>query len=193
VICSIENCSKPTKARGFCAAHWRRWRLYGDALGGGTSDGAPMAFLEAAIRSQTDECILWPFSRGSGGYAKVYFGQKMREAHRLVCQMVHGEPTDPSYHAAHDSNGSPCLGRHCVNPRHLRWASALENQADRTAHGTSSKGERRGSRAKLSPSEVAQIRDLRNLESQRVTALRFNVGRETIGRIQRGESWRISI
>lgn len=187
-ICSIENCGKPAKARGYCAAHWRRWRLHGHPLGGGTPDGAPMAFLEAAISSDTDDCILWPFSCGSGGYAKVYFNQKMREAHRLVCQRVHGDPPDPSYHAAHDNNGVPCAGRHCINPRHLRWASALENHADREAHGTSGKG-RRGSRAKLTASNVEQIRQLRGSEIQGDIARRFGVGRETIGRIHRNESW----
>ena len=31
--CSIEGCEKPAKGRGWCAAHWLRWRKYGDPLG----------------------------------------------------------------------------------------------------------------------------------------------------------------
>ena len=189
-ICSIENCGKPARARGYCSAHWRRWRLHGHPLGGGTPDGAPMAFLNAAVISETDDCILWPYSCGLSGYAKVYFERKMREAHRIVCQRVHGDPPDVSYHAAHDNNGAPCVGRHCINPRHLRWASALENHADREAHGTLGKG-RRG-REKLTASDVEKIRGLKGVEVQNDIAKRFGVGRETIGRIHRGESWRAS-
>lgn len=28
-LCSIEGCGKPLKARGFCDAHWCRWRKHG--------------------------------------------------------------------------------------------------------------------------------------------------------------------
>jgi len=36
-ICSVEGCSKPACARGYCNSHWHRWRRYGDPLGGGPS------------------------------------------------------------------------------------------------------------------------------------------------------------
>lgn len=29
-ICSIDGCSNPSKARGWCGKHWTRWRHYGD-------------------------------------------------------------------------------------------------------------------------------------------------------------------
>lgn len=28
--CSIKGCGKPARARGWCIAHWARWRKYGD-------------------------------------------------------------------------------------------------------------------------------------------------------------------
>jgi Recombination endonuclease VII len=31
-MCSIDGCSKQARARGWCAAHWKRWRTYGDPL-----------------------------------------------------------------------------------------------------------------------------------------------------------------
>ena len=31
--CAIGGCSKPAKARGWCGAHWWRWRQHGDPLG----------------------------------------------------------------------------------------------------------------------------------------------------------------
>ena len=30
--CSIEGCDRPVKSRGWCAAHYKRWREYGDPL-----------------------------------------------------------------------------------------------------------------------------------------------------------------
>lgn len=32
-ICSIPECGKPNKARGWCSAHWWRWKTHGDPLG----------------------------------------------------------------------------------------------------------------------------------------------------------------
>jgi hypothetical protein len=29
-MCSIDGCYKPTRFRGYCRAHYRRWKLYGD-------------------------------------------------------------------------------------------------------------------------------------------------------------------
>lgn len=33
--CSIDGCGKPTKARGWCSTHYKRWTLHGDPLFGG--------------------------------------------------------------------------------------------------------------------------------------------------------------
>ena len=32
-ICSIADCGKPVAGRGWCTAHWTRWRRHGDPLG----------------------------------------------------------------------------------------------------------------------------------------------------------------
>lgn len=33
--CTIDGCQKPVLARGWCSAHWTRWKRHGDPLGGG--------------------------------------------------------------------------------------------------------------------------------------------------------------
>lgn len=33
-ICSVEGCDRKVRARGFCIAHWKKWRRYGDPLKG---------------------------------------------------------------------------------------------------------------------------------------------------------------
>lgn len=32
LLCSIEDCPKPARTRGWCAAHYEHWRKYGDPL-----------------------------------------------------------------------------------------------------------------------------------------------------------------
>lgn len=35
--CSIDDCGKPMLARGWCSAHWTRWKRHGDPMAGGPS------------------------------------------------------------------------------------------------------------------------------------------------------------
>ena len=35
-MCSVKGCGKPHYGRGWCNAHYTRWRRHGDPLGGGT-------------------------------------------------------------------------------------------------------------------------------------------------------------
>lgn len=41
--CTVAECHSPHVARGFCAKHWRRWKLYGDPLGRGRIGKPPTA------------------------------------------------------------------------------------------------------------------------------------------------------
>jgi hypothetical protein len=34
-VCSVEGCGDKAKARGWCAKHYRRWKMHGEPLGGG--------------------------------------------------------------------------------------------------------------------------------------------------------------
>lgn len=33
-LCSVEDCTRPVRARGYCSTHWARWRKHGDPLAG---------------------------------------------------------------------------------------------------------------------------------------------------------------
>ena len=54
----------------------------------------------------------------------------MRPAHRVVCALVHGEPSTPDLEAAHSCDNPPC-----INPRHLSWLTRAQNIADSYARG----------------------------------------------------------
>jgi len=141
-VCKIDGCDKRPYARGFCNRHYQRWLRHGDPLGGKTVS-APLRYFREVVMTHTgDECLDWPFSRDSKGYAKVRFNSQYRIVSRLACMEAHGEPPTPEHHAAH-SCGRGKEG--CVNPHHMRWATPKENEADKLIHGRSDY--RRGNRS----------------------------------------------
>lgn len=185
MTCSVHDCSKPKKARGMCAMHYKRFSLYGDVNGKGTPKGEPKKWLEAAKNCSSDECLIWPFNRGGDGYGRIMRYRACKLAHREMCEIVHGPPPTSRHEAAHTCGN----GRGgCVNPKHLRWATPVENQADRIGHGTSNRGERHGNSVLTEP-EVLQIRALKGVVSQKQIAASFGVSRTAIRLIHNRKTW----
>ena len=154
-ICSIAGCGKPTKGRGWCAAHYHRWTRHGDPLGGGSFYGeAAQFYRDVVLPHHGTECLIWPYARMGNGYAELRVDGRARLVHRMVCIAVHGEPPTPKHEAAHS-----CGRGHdaCVNSDHLRWATPAENIQDQILHGTRHRGDRTGT-SRLSADDVRAIR-----------------------------------
>lgn len=185
-ICSVSDCDKAARALGFCESHYRRFRRHGDPLGGAKSPGELMDFIQdIAVPYTGSDCLLWPFSRTRLGYGKISIKSKDREAHRVVCELVHGSPPGDNYCAAH-SCGRGHEG--CVNPSHLRWATLKENCQDKVRHDTHTRGVR-NKLARLNEDAVRQIRSMRGEVSQAEMAKMFGVGTTTINRVCQNQSW----
>jgi HNH endonuclease len=183
-LCAVDGCVRSASRRGWCVAHYERWRNHGDPLLGGTPKGSLLAFVRRAATTDTDECILWPYPKNVHGYGVVRIGGKNRPAHRVVLELAAGLPPDTNMHAAH----APviCHTPSCVNPRHLRWATKVENAADRTADQHLLVGVR-NPMAKLTDEQVLAIRDdWRRLAD---VAADYGVSRMTVSRIRRHELW----
>lgn len=124
-----------------------------------------------------NECLTWPFARNRGGYGTLSVFGKYYQAHRYMCFLAHGWPPTAGHHAAH-SCGNGHLG--CVNPKHLSWKTPSQNHAESRPHP----------RWKLTPEQVAVIREIKGTEPVEVIASRYGVAETTIRKIHAGQTWR---
>lgn len=187
-VCSVDGCSNPSVTRGWCAKHYARWRRVGSvsAVRLYLDRGVAAKFIrDVAVPFALDECLRWPYTVDPSGRARVKWGGSHQLAHRLVCRLAHGDPPTAQHEVAH-SCGCSHLG--CVNPRHLRWATHTENEADKKMHGTSQHGER-NHQAKLTNLQVVEIRKLKGSASQQAIADRFGVSQTLVGLIHRKQRW----
>lgn len=189
-ICTIPDCGKKHFGRGWCNAHYSRWRDHGDPLGGGrplSSRGEPLQWMQEHLDYDESGCLIWPFARHQNGYGALTEGGEKFLAHRWACEQVNGPPPSPRHEAAH-ACGRGKQG--CVNPRHLRWATKVENEADKAAHG-SVKGSR-NPRAQLTEDQVLEIfgrpRPRTRYEAEAVAAV-YGVAWNVVRDIFNGRNW----
>ena len=113
--------------------------------------GAGLKFVKDAVKSDTNDCIIWPYGSGKDRYPVVSYKGRVIGAHRLSLILSEGDPPEDKNHAAHDPIN--CTTRLCVNPRHLRWASQAENNFDGAIRRRSER------KALLSYEQVNEIRE----------------------------------
>ncbi|MGL4300061.1 MAG: hypothetical protein ACRCW4_13405 [Candidatus Neomicrothrix subdominans] len=183
--CSVDGCAKPVKTKGLCDAHYKRQWRYGDPLAGATTRGAAPAFIEMAVASQTDECIIWPYSLTAAGYGRLRINGRVEHATRVVLTRTVGPAPTPGMEAAHAPD--ICHNPPCINPRHLRWATRAENDADRLIDGTSNRGEQHGL-ARLTSDQVLAIRA--DPRQYKVLAAEYGISWRTVGAIKERRAWR---
>lgn len=148
--------------------------------------GEAQSFLRDAVAAGTDECIPWPFQEVHG-YGRLKFRRRMTVATHVALEMDgRPRPLGPRSIALHSCDNPPC-----VNPRHLRWGSDLENSADRDTRGRHRT--RRGSavvHARLNESDVPVIRAaVAGGETRTSVAERYGVSRQAISLLVARETW----
>jgi hypothetical protein len=74
-------------------------------------------------------------------------------------------------------------------PNNCRWASKIEQTANRRPFKQTGLRGANASTAKLSASEVVQIRLLRGVNTQSVIAKTFNISQSNVSMIQTGKTW----
>lgn len=145
-----------------------------------TPRGAPLKFVHAAVaraRHGETECIIWPYTKGMDGHGQIGKRGTTIYAHRLALSEFDGTPYDQPLMALH--RPIVCHRPDCINPLHLIWGTAAENQAHRFLDGTANSG--------LTDDDVRDIR--RDERPHRLIAAQYGVTIRSIGRIRRYESW----
>ncbi len=192
-ICSIPECGKPMNCRKLCRDHYYRLCRYGDPLLSHptrTAKGSlPRYLYDIVMRHEGLECLPWPYSVSSNGYAlinKNSSGFSTRTVSRIVCELTHGPAPTPKHDAAHS-----CGKGHeaCVSRHHISWKTKKENQADRLIHGTDKRGEK-SNFSKLTEVQVKEIRlRLATGDTHESVALDYGVSRAAISQINIGKNW----
>jgi hypothetical protein len=138
----------------------------------------PRRFFEKAFNVETNECIFWPYSTGRHGSAKITIEKKTLYICHIYCEKVYGPRPSIEYEVAH-SCGNGHLS--CINKKHLRWATHMENEEDKKIHETYGK--------KLTSKDVLNIRKLSITMSSRKISQIYKVKKRTINQIISRETW----
>ena len=122
-ICTFDGCEQPHEARGYCDGHYhQQWR------------GKPLTPLRATITlsehmdtrtDKTGDCWVWTAGKNKKGYGRVSANGKLRLAHCVAYELVHG-PIPASLMIDHK-----CHNPACVRPEHLRLATNKQNGENR--------------------------------------------------------------
>lgn len=189
--CSIDGCNRNAHwtakgAKGWCGAHYWRWRKNGAPMAGRTAVGSALKWIqEVALSHDSDQCLIWPFGRSSRGYGQAHVDGRNEMAHRVVCEEAHGPAPSPEHEAAHSCGKGEDA---CVSPIHLRWATPSENQMDRVEHGTSNRGERHGLTYLTEPQVLSIKRMSKTMTPVEIQA-ETGIDRRRVSAIAKGSTW----
>jgi hypothetical protein len=154
-------------------------------LAGGSEQGARLRWIEDNKDYQGDDCLIFPFGKNKW-YPTVIVDGKNQSAHSVMNRLANGEKP-PGKHLSGHACGNGGIG--CLNPRHLRWYTHVENAADRYVHGTALFGEKCPN-AILTDAQVKEIKALRGTMTQQAIADMFGVKRGTVKSIFHGKAWK---
>lgn len=131
--CKIESCDKPSRSRGWCKGHYRRWRVHGDPLSGGQRYSTPEeSFLARTEPLPWSGCLIWTGTTASG-YGTIKVDGKKVGAHRFAWEQEHG-PIPDGMVIDHRYHCDPA----CCEPSHLRLATVPENVFNRRGASSNS-------------------------------------------------------
>lgn len=183
--CKVDGCGKKAQSHRYCQKHLTRLRKYGSTEGHHPRHKVKIRWIEKHSKYEGSDCLKWPFGVGDHGRGTVTISGKTISAPRAMALAAHGDPPTDQHQAAHIC-GNGHLG--CMNPKHLAWKTAAENEADKDVHGTKRMGTDINT-SRLTENQVRYIRSQRGLVTGRHLANMFGVTPSAITSVQLRKSW----
>lgn len=119
--CSVSDCAKPARLKGWCVAHYTRNRRNGDPETRISGRGLPEAERFWRRVNAEGPCWIWTGARTGSGYGNFRVGDTVVVAHRYAWENLVG-PIPEGMVLDH-----LCRVRCCVNPEHLEVVTVAEN------------------------------------------------------------------
>ncbi len=110
-----------------------------------------LQWLIDSLKTESDACLLWPFTKTKRGYGSVNYQGRRMLVHRAVMML-----TNPNFDESLDVLHH-CDNPSCFRPKHLFQGTAADNVADMMAKGRQYCGERHYL-AKLTDQKVRDAR-----------------------------------
>lgn len=146
-------------------------------------------FWRYVEKGNDNECWIWKGTINEHGYGVIMAARSfLIRAHRLSYSLSIGKPMDDHLCILHECDNPPC-----VNPRHLKAGTKLENTHDMIKKGRNSNppinyGEKHHN-TKFKESDFYLIKN--DKRSNRIIAMEFGVCEETIRRVKTGKTWKL--
>lgn len=119
--CASTGCDRPVRARGWCAAHYGKWKRGGDADQPLRHYArSPDESFEARTIPRAGH-LIWTGAKARGGYGHLRVGDAMRMAHRFAWERENGAIPDGMF------VDHICRVPECVEVSHLRLATVAQN------------------------------------------------------------------
>jgi hypothetical protein len=124
-ICSVSGCDRPVRARGWCGAHYMRWRRNGDPGTDVRTRRREVGLTNEErfwqrVEKQSNGCWVWTGGKNQKGYGTMYTSKTVK-AHRFAYELIVG-PIPEGLQLDH-----LCRNPACVNPDHLEPVTNQEN------------------------------------------------------------------
>ena len=194
-LCSINNCSAKSRARGLCKKHYLYASRHSCLPEKQPYKRTPSQKTETdrfwlkVDKKHPDECWIWMGAKHKSGYGNFKLdNKKIVKSHRYSFLITHGQ-LDESLYVCHS-----CDNPSCVNPNHLWQGTAKENNKDcrdknRAVFPPDQKVENHSQHI-LTNNDVLDIRKKFHNGVKQADLMRsYQVSRNTIYKICRNKSW----